>query len=117
MKSVFGILGLLFIGSSVVGQAGKYGANPADSVKCIQNLSVYKDFVKEKDYDKAVKFWRIPYGLCPKSQKSLYSNGVKMYRAFVKKEKDINKQKVTLRVLFSFIRVFVLPSIKVREFF
>lgn len=83
------------------GQGGKYGATPEDSVKCVQNLSVYKDFVKEKKYKEAVGYWRIPCEVCPKSQKSLYTNGVKMYRSFIKAEEDAAKKEALIDTLMT----------------
>ena len=65
---------------------GKYGATPEDSVTCIESL-IYKDYLKSEP-KLAMSLWRVAYKTCPQSQKSLYINGVKMYDALAKKEKD-----------------------------
>lgn len=67
---------------------GKYGATDADSVECITQLSLYEEFVKQKNYKDAYPGWKKACEVCPKSRKSLYINGVKMYRRFIQKEKD-----------------------------
>ncbi|MBR4524895.1 MAG: hypothetical protein IKP15_05035 [Bacteroidales bacterium] len=41
---------------------GKYGA---DSAKCITNLSFYKEYFKQKNYDEALPSWRNAYKFCP----------------------------------------------------
>ena len=51
----------MFLSSSVFAQ-GKYGA---DSAKCITNLSFYKEYFKQKNYDEALPSWRNAYKFCP----------------------------------------------------
>ncbi len=87
------VLGLLLIGSYFVTNAqGKYGATPQDSVKCIEALAIYSDYIKN-DLPTAKKYWRVAYTKCPASRKSLYTNGVDIYEAEIKKNKD-NKELV-----------------------
>ena len=85
---LFGIVALLFLSLSASAQGGKYGATPEDSVQCIESLSLYGEFVKQKNYVDALPGWKTACTVCPQSRKSLYINGVKMYRAFIKAEKD-----------------------------
>lgn len=100
MKSAIAVVGLFLVTGLAFGQKGKYGATPEDSVKCVQSL-IYKDFIKEKDYDKALPLWRIAYTVCPQSQKTLYTNGVKMYRAFIKREQDEAKKQALVDTLMT----------------
>jgi tetratricopeptide (TPR) repeat protein len=87
------VLGLFLIGSYFVTNAqGKYGATPQDSVKCIEALAIYPDYIKN-DLPTAKKYWRVAYTKCPASRKSLYTNGVDIYEAEIKKNKD-NKELV-----------------------
>ena len=51
----------LFLATNVFAQ-GKYGA---DSAKCITNLSFYKEYFKQKNYDEALPSWRNAYKFCP----------------------------------------------------
>ncbi len=67
---------------------GKYGATPEDSIECITNLSLYQEFVKQKNYNDARAPRMKACEICPKSSKNLYLNGVKMYRQFIKDEQD-----------------------------
>lgn len=66
----------------------KYGATPQDSVTCIQSLSLYQEFVKNKSYTDAYGPWRVAVQTCPASSKGLYQNGANMLKDFIKQEKD-----------------------------
>lgn len=60
----------------------KYGA---DSVKCVQNLSLYRDYYKQKMYDEAYKFWNIAYNSCPASSERMYVDGANLVEMQLKK--------------------------------
>lgn len=60
----------------------KYGA---DSVKCVQNLSLYRDYYKQKMYDEAYKFWSIAYNICPASSERMYVDGANLVEIQLKK--------------------------------
>ena len=49
----------------------KYGKGD-DSVRCIVNLSLYKERYNYKNYIDALQYWRIPFKECPKSGRFLY---------------------------------------------
>lgn len=65
-------------------QNGKFGS---DSAKCVINSSLYREFVKQKNYKDAINGWRIAYKICPKSTKQLYKDGEKIYKYFIAKSK------------------------------
>ncbi len=78
---------------------GKYGATPEDSIACIESL-IYKDYLKS-DPNLALELWRVAYKICPKSQKTLYINGAKMYRNLAKKAADAKQKEAYLDTMFS----------------
>jgi tetratricopeptide (TPR) repeat protein len=63
----------------------KYGN---DSVQCVRNLSLYKEFEKQNSYQDAFKPWRYCFMNCPKSTKNLYLDGVKIIGYYIKKASD-----------------------------
>jgi len=63
----------------------KYGK---DTLKCKQKLSLYSSFVQQKSYKDAMPAWRWVYANCPKASKNIYIHGVRMFKAFIKEEKD-----------------------------
>lgn len=67
---------------------GKYGATPADSATCVQNMSLWVEFVKQSNYADALEPWRICMRTCPQSSKNMYIDGVKIRKHFADKEKD-----------------------------
>jgi tetratricopeptide (TPR) repeat protein len=106
MRLIKFILAIVLIGSAGLSraQSGKYGATADDSVKCVENLSVYKDFLREKNFKKAKSFWTKAFTICPKSSLKMYVDGEDILEGLIKENKD-NKQRVeeltdTLMLLF-----------------
>ncbi|MEN8156896.1 MAG: hypothetical protein ABFS10_08090 [Bacteroidota bacterium] len=60
----------------------KYGKGK-DSINCIKNLSLYKEFFKHNNYNDAIGPWRTVFGECPASSEKMYVEGVSMYRKFI----------------------------------
>ena len=98
MKKITLILIGLVISVATFAQ-GKYGATPEDSVACIESL-IYKDYMKSEP-KLAHSLWRAAYKTCPQSQKSLYTNGVKIYKQLVKAEKDSTLKAAYIDTMFS----------------
>ncbi len=65
----------------------KYG-HGEDSINCLMNLSLYKEFYKHNNYRDAIGPWRKVFAECPASSQNLYVDGVKMYKSFISKEKN-----------------------------
>ena len=82
-------------------QNGKYGATPEDSTLCVQNLSLYIEFYKQKNYSDAMMGWRWVFNNCPKSSKKMYANGASMYKRLIRKEKDADKKGKLVDTLLS----------------
>lgn len=71
----------------------KYGATPADSITCVQNLSLYQEFMKQPGGEKdAYEPWKQVVRVCPTASKGIYQNGVKILTSFIDKEKDAERK-------------------------
>jgi hypothetical protein len=80
------VLSLLFV-LPVMSQKGiedgsKYGKGQ-DSINCIKNLSLYREFFKHNNYKDAIAPWRLVFGECPASSERMYVEGITMYRKFI----------------------------------
>lgn len=60
----------------------KYGKGQ-DSINCIKNLSLYREFFKHNNYKDAIEPWRLVFGECPASSERMYVEGITMYRKFI----------------------------------
>jgi tetratricopeptide (TPR) repeat protein len=75
---------------------GKYGA---DSMACLTNLSIYREFYnqwksskyKSEAINDALGPWREAFMSCPKSSQNMYLDGLKMMRFKMKKAEDDQK--------------------------
>ena len=70
----------MFLTSNIFAQ-GKYGA---DSATCITNLSFYKEYVKQKNYDEALPSWRKAYKFCPPTaNQNMLIDGTTLFRRLI----------------------------------
>jgi len=97
----------LLIMLPVISQKGiedgsKYGQG-RDSINCLMNLSLYKEFFKHNNYGDAIGPWRSVFSECPASSQNMYVDGVKMYKSFISKEKNpdvVNGMVDTLMLIY-----------------
>ena len=75
-------LSAMFLGTNGFAQ-GKYGA---DSAKCVTNLSFYKEYFKQKNYDEALPSWRQAYHFCPPTaNQTMLIDGTTLLRHLIQK--------------------------------
>ena len=84
MKKIFLILSIIVISNDVFSQ-NKWGN---DSISCITNLSLFREYYKQKNYDDALNPWRWVYRNCPKSSGNIYKNGPSIIKAAMKKDSE-----------------------------
>ena len=72
-----------------------------DSVNCVQNLSLYNEFVKQKAYADAYNSYKVLVDICPASRKGIYLSGVKMFRDLIEKEEDPAKKQALIDELMT----------------
>jgi tetratricopeptide (TPR) repeat protein len=70
-----------------VDDGSKYGQGQ-DSINCLMNLSLYREFFKHNNYNDAIKSWRKAFNECPASSENMYVDGVKMFKKFISGEKN-----------------------------
>jgi tetratricopeptide (TPR) repeat protein len=69
---------------------GKFGL---DSIQCLNNISVFTQFVKQKNYVDAYTPWKWAYTNCPKGSKSIYIDGAKIFKNKIKENKSNSELK------------------------
>ena len=97
MKMITAILLVFALGTtSTFAQKGvddgsRFG-HGEDSLRCLQNLSIYAEYVKTGNFRDAYLPWKAVYTECPKAQVLTYINGAKILRWFISNEKDATKR-------------------------
>ena len=86
----------ILLTSATFGQKGiedgsKYGKGQ-DSIDCLTNTSLYREYAKQRAYKEAVKYWRYCFNYCPYSSKNVYLDGVKIFKDLQEKELDVSKK-------------------------
>lgn len=76
----------------------KYGKGQ-DSINCIKNLSLYREFFKHNNYKDAIVPWRGVFSECPASSEKMFVEGVTMYRAFIESASNANRKEELIDTL------------------
>ena len=72
-----------------------------DENACKENLSIFREFYKQKNYADALNPWRWTFINCPASSGNIYKNGPKIIKAKLKSEKENKDAYVdTLMLIF-----------------
>jgi tetratricopeptide (TPR) repeat protein len=72
----------------------KYGQ---DSISCVTNLSLYREYIKQKNYKDAINPWRKAFQNCPQSTKNIYIDGAKIFNYLIdQNEGNLELQKAYL---------------------
>lgn len=77
--------------------AGKYGK---DSLQCVQNLSLYREFYKQKNYKDAYTPWQWVFCNCPKSSLNIMIHGPILLNEEIKNTKDADRRQKLIDSLF-----------------
>jgi len=59
----------------------------SDSISCITNLSLYREYYKQKNYEDALNPWRWTYINCPQSSGNIFKNGPIIIKSKMKQDK------------------------------
>lgn len=70
-----------------VEDGSRYG-HGEDSIRCVRNLTLYREALKQRDYDRALPMWKIPFDECPRASKNIYLDGVRIYRRILDNAPD-----------------------------
>ena len=84
-KNIILIVFSLFFTS--INAQSKFGL---DENTCKENLSMFREYYKQKNYEDALIPWRWAYNNCPASSGNIYKNGPKIIKERMKKD-QINK--------------------------
>ena len=94
-KKVKIFLGLIIIATTTIAVQAQTGKSDGsrfghgeDSVRCVTNLSLYREYARNKNYNMAIGYWKIVFDECPKASKNIYIDGAKMYRDFIDNTDD-----------------------------
>lgn len=105
-RKMFTLLLMFSMGTSaVLAQKGvedgsRYG-HGQDSIRCIQNISIYSEYVKTGNMKDAYPAWKLVFEEAPLAQVSTYTNGAKILRQFIEEATDPAKKQAFLTELMA----------------
>lgn len=74
----------------------KYGE---DSIQCIQNISLYSEFYKQKNYKDAYPYWSKVIAGCPAASQNSYIHGVRIVTHRIGLATDLNERNAWIDTL------------------
>ena len=95
LTTLFLILTIVVFGQKGVEDGSKYGQGE-DSIRCIKNFSLYREYARQKNYDIALDYWVIVYTECPKASVYIYIDGIKMIKSTIKKTEDQSQKNILI---------------------
>ena len=98
--AAFGMVALSGYAQTGVQSGTKFG-HGADSIACVQNLTLMQQAAKQGDFASAVEPWNKVYSECPASHVSLYQYGPKILGWQISQEKDAAKRAQVFNQLMS----------------
>lgn len=96
-KMLTALFALSFSATAVFAQTGasdgsQYG-HGEDSLRCLQNMSIFNEYVKTNNWKDAYEPWKAVFKETPWVRVSIYTNGAKMLRNLIATAKDGATQK------------------------
>ena len=89
---------IIILSSLAISAQSKYGK---DEQACKENVSVFREYCKQKNYEDALNPWRWAYTNCPASYATIYKNGPKIIKAQIKKYPENKNEYIdTLMMIF-----------------
>ena len=93
--ATFITVSLTSIGQTGAEDGSKYG-HGEDSVRCLRNSSLYREYARQKDFVMALPYWKITFNECPKASKNIYLDGVKIFKYKLGKNENPDHKSVLL---------------------
>lgn len=89
---------LITVGQTGAEDGSRYG-HGEDSLRCVRNLSLYREFAKTDDYDMAYTYWKTTFNECPQASKNIYLDGVKIIKHKLDKDETTGNKDELLDTL------------------
>lgn len=64
-----------------------------DSIDCLNNISLYQEYLKTKNYTDAYTYWQKVFADAPYAQMGTYTNGAKILKSLIAGTKDMTERK------------------------
>ena len=90
--ALFALTSTVAMAQKGVEDGSRYG-HGQDSIDCLNNLSLYGEYVKTKNYAEAYPYWQKVFADAPVSQHGIYTNGAVILKKLIAATKDMAERK------------------------
>ena len=90
--ALFALTASVAVAQKGVEDGSRFG-HGQDSIDCLNNISLYNEYVKTKNYTDAYTYWKKVFSDAPVAQHSIYTNGAVILKNLIAGTKDMNLRK------------------------
>lgn len=90
--ALFALTASVAVAQKGVEDGSRFG-HGQDSIDCLNNISLYNEYVKTKNYADAYTYWKKVFSDAPVAQHSIYTNGAVILKNLIAGTKDMNLRK------------------------
>jgi tetratricopeptide (TPR) repeat protein len=76
IKGVVFFILVMFAQTDIMGQTGRFGNTPEDSIRALRNLTLYTDRHRQGNVEDALPYWRVIFKEFPRAHINIYIYGV-----------------------------------------
>ncbi len=96
IKGVLILITLMLVEADVLGQSGRYGNTPEDSIRCLRNLSLYGERHRQGNFEEALPFWRVVFNEFPRASRNIYIWGVDLMSYMIENAENDEERRAYL---------------------
>jgi hypothetical protein len=82
-KGTLALFIILFFQADLLGQRGRFGATPEDSIRALRNLAMFSDNFNREDFEAAMPYWRVLFKEFPRATVNIYIRGDRILRHYI----------------------------------
>ena len=90
--AIFALTSSVAMAQKGVEDGSRFG-HGQDSIDCLNNISLYTEYLKTNNYTEAYTYWQKVFADAPYAQMGTYSNGVKILKSLIAGTKDMAERK------------------------
>ncbi|MGF1586300.1 MAG: tetratricopeptide repeat protein [Bacteroidales bacterium] len=72
LKGVLALFLVILAQTEVLGQNGRFGNTPEDSIRALRNLSLFSDRYRQGNFEEAMPYWRVVFKEFPRASLNTY---------------------------------------------
>ncbi len=87
-----GIIVFLMLAGTIDADSQQRFESAEDSIRCLRNYSLYREYFRQGDIERALPYWRIMFDEFPNFNRNIYINGEAIFNQMIEEEDDAERR-------------------------